>query len=144
MLPRYSRATNLKSAQEELTELIHSRISRNCRYLGHLVSIAAAFSVVVSGAVLTCEKVEAKAKKKSSQHRKNRKISGHNFLVPPPPPYAPSIMPELHMMANRGLPKQAKKEAPKDEYPYSKYIYTAKKADAPRSVKLNHTTTVWN
>ncbi len=115
-----------------------------------VVSFALACAVVTGGMILDCQTAaEAKSKsKKGSNHKKARRsgrIAGHNYLVPPPPPYAPSIMPELRMMANRGLGQTAhKEEKPKNEYPYSKYIYTAKKADAPRSVKLNQTTTAWN
>lgn len=129
--------------EKEGTSILRLGLKNNCR---SLVLFATACAVVSGGLVLTCESAEAKGKK-STHHKKGRKhgrVLGHNYLVPPPPPYAPSIMPELHMMATRGLPKQAHKEERKDEYPYSKYIFTAKKADAPRSVKLNHTTTVWN
>lgn len=117
-------------------------IKNHCR---SLVMLATACAVSGGNLVLSCDSAEAKSKsKKGSQHRKARKIAGHHYLVPPPPPYAPSIMPELQMMAMRGIPKQAVAKKSTSEYPYSKYIFTANKADAPRSVKLNNTTTAWN
>lgn len=117
-------------------------IKNHCRLL---VMLGTAFAVSGGSIVLTCDGAEAKSKsKKGSQHRKSRRIAGHHYLVPPPPPYAPSIMPELQMMAMRGMPKQAVAKKSESEYPYSKYIFTANKADAPRSVKLNNTTTAWN
>ncbi len=117
-------------------------IKNHCR---SLMLLATAFAVSGGSMVLTCDGALAKSKsKKSSHHRKGHRIAGHHYLVPPPPPYAPSIMPELQMMAMRGLPHKAAVKKSENEYPYSKYIFTANKADAPRSVKLNNTTTVWN
>ncbi len=117
-------------------------IKNHCR---SLMLLATACAVSGGSMVLTCDGALAKSKsKKSSHHRKGHRIAGHHYLVPPPPPYAPSIMPELQMMAMRGLPQKAAVKKSENEYPYSKYIFTANKADAPRSVKLNNTTTVWN
>lgn len=67
------------------------------------------------------------------------------YLVPPPPPYQPSILPEYGGRYSGGAaPKIASAETPKVERPYSKYIYTRNVADAPRVVQPNKYVTVWN
>ncbi len=60
-----------------------------------------------------------------------------NYLVPPPPAYMPSILPELYFK------QQAQKE-PKKENPYSKYVYTREGYEDPLPRQTNRYVTYWN
>jgi len=83
----------------------------------------AALLIVLSGAGLS---VEAK---------KHRQIQPGNYLVPPPPAYMPSILPEL-----RG---SSSGQAAGHGNPYRKYVYSADGYADPTPVKTHKTVTYW-
>ena len=59
-----------------------------------------------------------------------------NLLVPPPPAYMPSILPELTIAPEKTAPKPAN--------PTKKYIYTREGYEEPTPVKPNKHITYWN
>jgi hypothetical protein len=64
------------------------------------------------------------------------------YLVPPPPPYQPSVLPEYSITgAGASAPRIASAEKP--VCAYSKYIYVRNSADAPRMVQSNKGVTQW-
>jgi hypothetical protein len=62
------------------------------------------------------------------------------YFVPPPPPYAPSILPE-NIVRGRATdsdePKEVAEKPP--ENPYKKYIFTRDAGDMPRVVRFGKT-----
>jgi len=75
---------------------------------------------------------------------RHRKIAyyGKNFLVPPPPPYTPSMLPELqYARYNPGATQRA--ESAEDGSPYSKYVYTRSGYEPPKPVQPNKYVTYW-
>jgi hypothetical protein len=89
----------------------------------------------------------AKSASKSSHklaQARHRKIAyyGKNFLVPPPPPYTPSMLPELQYA--RYSSNSQKQESPEEENPYSKYIYTRPGYEPPpKPAQPNKYVTYW-
>jgi|SRR5215471_4673896 len=75
---------------------------------------------------------EAHAKKSKSRSYSYR------YLVPPPPAYMPSILPELQ---GRGRTQIAAK--PKQD-PVKKYIYTAPGYEDAKPIRANKNVTYWN
>lgn len=59
-----------------------------------------------------------------------------SVLVPPPPAYMPSILPELKLTQKR--------EAPKPVNQVMKYVYTREGYEDPPPVKANEHVTYWN
>ncbi|HEY9731483.1 MAG TPA: hypothetical protein V6C89_06200 [Drouetiella sp.] len=63
------------------------------------------------------------------------------YFVPPPPPYAPSILPE-NMQHGRSVEKaeeMAEVAEKPPENPYKKYIFTRDAGDMPRVIKFGKT-----
>jgi|SRR5277367_4122724 len=79
---------------------------------------------------------------KATQTR-HRKIAyyGKNFLVPPPPPYTPSMLPELQY--GHYSQSSQRNESAEDGSPYSKYVYTRSGYEAPKPVQPNKYVTYW-
>jgi hypothetical protein len=102
-----------------------------------------ALAAVVS--LTTCEQAEGKARKSSASRARGA------YFVPPPPPYAPSILPENLHSYGYGAAASAttttaedEEEAPKKpENPYRKYIFTPNENDTPHVVKTNKYVSVW-
>jgi hypothetical protein len=65
--------------------------------------------------------------------KKVRHLQPGHYLVPPPPPYAPSILPELKYGG----------QAPGPSHPYKKYVYSANGYEDPVPVKTHKTVTYW-
>jgi hypothetical protein len=85
----------------------------------------------------------AKTAHRVSQTR-HRKIAyyGKNFLVPPPPPYTPSMLPELQY--GHYSQSSQRTDSPEDGSPYSKYIYTRSGYEPPKPVQPNKYVTYWS
>lgn len=80
--------------------------------------------------------------KKQVAHRGH----GKSYLIPPPPPYAPSILPELAYARARGTKKKAVvQEAEKVESRYQQLgVQSAEGYEDPEPVKPNKYVTYWN
>jgi len=108
------------------------------------------FVLPAFGAVQETVKPTAQAQSKHSSvktaHRvtqnRHRKIAyyGKNFLVPPPPPYTPSMLPELQYARYNQSTQRAESA---DGSPYSKYIYTRSGYEPPKPVQPNKYVTYW-
>lgn len=64
------------------------------------------------------------------------------YFVPPPPPYAPSVLPEnqgYHVTSDQQTEKTAEVAEKPPENPYKKYIYTREANDMPRVIKVGRT-----
>jgi hypothetical protein len=86
--------------------------------IGSLVLIGC---IIASGlTVAQNAPAEAKSRKRSNP--------GH-YLIPPPPAYMPSILPELKGVDASGNPIVV--EPPKPKNPYKKYVFTAEGYDDP-------------
>jgi hypothetical protein len=80
---------------------------------------------------------------------KARPRTGHAYLVPPPPAYAPSILPEMRRSqqahptgtTNRLVEEADASEAQPEQAP--KYIYSTT-GQEPKAVKQNRYVTIWN
>jgi hypothetical protein len=72
---------------------------------------------------------------------KARRHSPGAYFVPPPPPYAPSILPE-RLVRHAAAAQVEDAEAVKPpENPYAKYIFTRNAGDMPRVVQNPRTGT---
>ncbi len=88
---------------------------------------------------------KSKSSKKSHSKKSSSKKSfskGKTKLVPPPPPYAPSILPELAY--RRGGRAVATSEEEKPVNPYAKYIYHRDEQKLPTPVRHNKYVASWN
>jgi hypothetical protein len=64
------------------------------------------------------------------------------YLVPPPPAYMPSILPELKGVDANGNPIAI--EPPKPKNPYKKYVFTAEGYDDPLPTTQRKGVSYWN
>ena len=87
-----------------------------------LATVLATIGLLIAGCLTPSD---AKARKRVT-----------NLLVPPPPAYMPSILPELTIAQE--------KAAPKPPNPIKKYIYTREGYEEPTPVKPNKHVTYWN
>ncbi len=85
-------------------------------------------------------KTTKKSVKSSHSHSRRVAHAGKHHLVPPPPPYAPSILPEIAYARSRGINLQQKEAEPPN--PYSKYVYTSAGYEI-KARKPNQYVTVW-
>lgn len=92
--------------------------NRNC---SHVMLVALALAVVCISAA------PAAWAKKAQRHP-------GNYLVPPPPAYMPSILPEL---------RYGNQPASNSNNPYKKYVYSANGYEDPVPVKTHKTVTYW-
>lgn len=111
-----------------------------------LVLPTGALAATKSGA--STAQAAAKSKTKSSHAADRRKRHMSSRLVPPPPAYMPSILPELYY---RGpLAEEEEEEAADSEVapakpknPYAKYFYS-RDAAPPKAVKARSGVTTWS
>jgi hypothetical protein len=89
-----------------------------------------------TAAVKTAHKVA------QTRHRKIAYYS-KNFLVPPPPPYTPSMLPELQY-GHYSQQSSQRNESAEAGSPYNKYIYTRSGYEPPKPVQPNKYVTYWN
>ncbi|MCA9801275.1 MAG: hypothetical protein KC777_04780 [Cyanobacteria bacterium HKST-UBA02] len=85
------------------------------------------------------------AKKKAVRSTKKHRASG---LVPPPPAYAPSILPEIvysryRHRNHRKVETAEESKEPKASDTYSKHFYTREGDEDPEPVKPNKYVTYW-
>jgi hypothetical protein len=108
-----------------------------------LPSTAAPLESVKRHSQVQTTRSSSKSSHKVAQTR-HRKIAyyGKNFLVPPPPPYTPSMLPELQYA--RYSSNSQKQESAEDGNPYSKYIYTRPGYEPPpKPAQPNKYVTYW-
>ena len=78
-----------------------------------------------------------------------RSRQGHAYLVPPPPAYAPSILPELRRQAshptgtNSRVIEEADASQAESTEAAKKYIYSTN-GQEPKAVRQNKYVTIWN
>src|SRR5262245_25207277 len=96
------------------------------------VSLLSAGALLVSGASIFAP--DAAHAKKSLTSRSY----SYRYLVPPPPAFMPSILPELQ---GHGVTEIAAK--PKQD-PVKRYIYTAPGYEDAKPVRANKNVTYWN
>ena len=120
---------------------------RSSRISKIIISSLALFTF--AGGFATVDASPAFAKSKSSKSSHSKKSSskksfskGKTKLVPPPPPYAPSILPELAY--RRGGRAVVKSEEEKPVNPYAKYIYHRDEQKLPTPVRHNKYVASWN
>jgi hypothetical protein len=129
----------------------------NSKHGAHSFFIALAFSFLGTASAWGAEtkpspaaenkrpQVAIKAHKSVQAKHSVKKIAyaGKTWFVPPPPPYTPSMLPELQYSQMTASPSPVREESAEDLNPYSKYIYTRSGYDAPRRVQPNKYVTVW-
>jgi hypothetical protein len=86
---------------------------------------------------------------KKAAHTKSRarRIASRrlgNYMVPPPPPYSPSILPELAYARMRGKSVKAVQVAEEPEEEENTGIYEAAGHESPRADKAYKGVMVWN
>ncbi len=109
-----------------------------------LVLPLSASAATKSGASKT-QAAKSKSKTSHAADRRTRHMSSR--LVPPPPAYMPSILPELYYrgpLAEEEEEEAADSEAApaKPKNPYSKYFYSRDNA-VPKAVKARSGVTTW-
>ncbi|MBX9670448.1 MAG: hypothetical protein K2X93_22800 [Candidatus Obscuribacterales bacterium] len=111
-----------------------------------LISFSTISSTDASAAAIQGKTAAHKAAKKPVRKRIAYR-SGKSYLIPPPPPYAPSILPELAYARARGH-RRAKHEpiqVEKVESHYSKVgVQAVEGYEDPEPVKTNKYVTYWN
>jgi len=95
-----------------------------------------AFAIAISAALAALVFQPAEAKTKAHKRQTSNQHRYGNYLIPPPPAYTPSILPELQATAGA--------EPPKPVNPYKKYVYTREGHDEPPPVQPNKYVTYWN
>ena len=95
--------------------------------------LAAGLCLLALNALAFGSAAQAKTKKK-------RSAASHAYLVPPPPAYQPSILPELQ---GQGDAVQAQTSDTPENH-WSKYIYVRPGATAPNGVQANKYVKSWN
>ncbi|HEY9775519.1 MAG TPA: hypothetical protein V6C81_17265 [Planktothrix sp.] len=103
-------------------------------------AVALSSAALLVGAIgISADAQTTKVTKRKTTH--SGRIGRGSYFVPPPPPYQPSILPEMNGASASISPAV---QAPKPENPYSKYVYTRNAADAPTIIQPNRYVTVWN
>ncbi len=100
----------------------------------------ASFAVLASVLSLAATDQAASAKTKKTTQRAPR-----SYFVPPPPPYTPSILPDMRRMYGNDV--EADSDVDTVQTPqsrWSKYIYVRNGYSAPQSVSPNKYVTNWN
>jgi len=104
-----------------------------------LVLSSAGLLVATLTLTASCQ-AQAKAKKTA----RVASARGH-YLVPPPPPYQPSLLPELaYSRPVYSTNEEVASSQTKASQPYSKYIYVRNSSDAPTMVPQNRYVSSWN
>lgn len=98
-------------------------------------------------AATTTQSHKAQAVKRHAQGHSHRLASRHRgsgWLIPPPPAYMPSMLPEMYARGASVGPQSAsaEDEEVKPENPYKKYIHNANGA-APEAVQSRKGVTIW-
>jgi hypothetical protein len=109
-----------------------------------LKNFAAVASLAVIASVFTLATTDqaASAKTKKSGARASR-----NYFVPPPPPYMPSILPEMRRFSNTEVEADSDTDNSGPQTPqtrWSKYIYVRNGYSSPQSSSPNKYITNWN
>jgi len=120
-----------------------------------LVIALVSFSTVTGASAATATKSQAKnvtthklsaTVTKHAPKRIAYRHRGKSYLVPPPPPYAPSILPELaYARRHHGRHVAAAQQPEKVESKYVKLgVQAAEGYEDPEPVKTNKYVTYWN
>ncbi len=107
-----------------------------------LKNLASVASIAVLASVLTVATSDqaAQAKAKRSAQR-----APHSYFVPPPPPYVPSIQPEMRRFYGNDVEADADVDTVQTpQSRWSKYIYVRNGYSAPQSTSPNKYVTYWN
>lgn len=94
----------------------------------------------------TTHKLSATVTKHSAKRQLAYRHRGKSYLIPPPPPYAPSILPELaYARAHRGYKHAAAQQPEKVQSRFVKLgVQAAEGYEDPEPVKANKYVTYWN
>lgn len=97
-----------------------------------------AFNMLLSATLVASALVSVGINQPAMAKTKRQATGRGAYFVPPPPPYAPSILPENVAHArvinqSDTIPEVAEKPP---ENPYKKYIFTRDASDMPRVVKF--------
>ncbi len=93
----------------------------------------------------TTHKLSATVTKHQAARRVAYRHHGKSYLIPPPPPYAPSILPELAYARSRRGKHVAAQQPEKVESKYVKLgVQAAEGYEDPEPVKTNKYVTYWN
>lgn len=101
------------------------------------------FNMLLSATLIASSLVSVGMNQPALAKSKKHAATGRGaYFVPPPPPYAPSILPETqsyNMGAVQQIEKTAEIAEKPPENPYKKYIFTRDAGDMPRVIKFGHT-----
>lgn len=105
-----------------------------------VISVLGAPASQASGKSATAtSKSHAKSHVRTHHYRRTGRGA---YFVPPPPPYMPSIIPELRGTAISEIEGLDAEEAP-PENPYQKYFFSADGSDAPKPVEHRSGVSTW-
>jgi len=93
-------------------------------------------------ALVTLPLFDGAALAKGKQTTKTRR-SGHSYFVPPPPAYAPSILPEMQRQS-QALVADETTEKIADNETSDKYVRAKDGYQDPKAVRTNKYVTYWN
>lgn len=113
------------------------------RNVFHKFAVVLSSATVLASACSIALDSAAQAKASTKRHTAARGA----YFVPPPPPYQPSVLPEVR--AGRVAMTNVQSEAAavtvqKQENRYRKYVYTRNEADMPTVVQPNRYVSYWN
>jgi len=91
--------------------------------------------VFLSATLIATALFSVSADQAYAKSSKARKHSPGSYFVPPPPPYAPSILPERLVRSSAVAEQPAEEVVKAPENPYAKYIFTRDAENMPRVVQ---------
>ncbi len=102
------------------------------------MSISRCATLVFAGALLASGTLVLHSGEAHGKKTAKPRSYSYKYLVPPPPAYMPSILPELQAGGSHDPAAKPKQD------PVKKYIYTAPGYEDAKPVRANKNVTYWN